>query len=512
MPDDEVSGLEFGVTDKPTLETLRHDADQLRDIVPAEDVVGHAAFAPTKVDFGEAARLTPELGEGLRIGGGWDKLDAGLGKLGELAANARVERLLTQARQKIEQGKHHTAIVLIDQVLEIDATAAVAVGLKAVCTCAIGEFERALDLLDQARGLAADAETGLLVSTMRADCEEEITAAVRDEVEGMLDDGDLADAVACLDRYLRRLPDSLPLRYLHVGALVMSDRVDDAWASVEIALRTATGENAEIFRAFRARIQLLVHVPQIEAARERLRAGDPKGAVRHLEQCPADVRRQSADIGLLWDYAHERLAARSLLAFVGRKRMNQAGATPLGPEALESLLMWLFAEELEAGHAAIDANRHQEACDLYAAAERVDDRCCAVAYWYAIALLLLCRSAGTSLAECEDLLLKASVRAEVAAEEPARRETAEQIAEVVARDLAHVRLLSRINDLIDRFNAEARQLSRRGVRDYHELKRIRSRFEDIRAQATSLHRQCHGKPEEARQLEELIGVLRRVLA
>jgi tetratricopeptide (TPR) repeat protein len=219
---------------------------------------------------------------------------------GELASNARVERLLTEARQKIEQGKHHIAISLIDQVLEIDATAAVAVGLKAVCTCAIGEFERALDLLDEARALATDAETGLLVSTMRADCEETITIAVRGEVEDLLDDGALAAAVATLDRYLRRLPDSLPLRYLHVGSLVMSDRVADAWTSLDIALRTATGQNAEIFRDIRARVQLLLYEPQIDAARERLRAGDPKGAVRHLEQCPVDVRRQSSDVRLLW--------------------------------------------------------------------------------------------------------------------------------------------------------------------------------------------------------------------
>jgi tetratricopeptide (TPR) repeat protein len=512
VPDDEVSGLEFGATDKPTLETLRHDADQLRDIVPAEDVTGHAAFAPTKVDLGEAARLTPELGEGLRIGDGWGKLDAGLGKLGELASNARVERLLTQARQKIVQGKHHIAISLIDQVLEIDATAAVAVGLKAVCTCAIGEFERALDLLDEARALATDAETGLLVSTMRADCEERITIVVRGEVEDMLDDGALAAAVATLDRYLRRLPDSLPLRYLHVGALVMSDRVADAWASLDIALRTATGQNAEIFLDIRARVQMLLYEPQIDAARERLRAGDPKGAVRHLEQCPVDVRRQSSDVRLLWDYAHERLAARSLLAFVGRKRMNQAGATPVEPGALESLLMWLFAEELEAGHAAIEENRFGEACQLYAAAEQVDDRCRTVAYWHAIALLLLCRSPETSLAECNDLLIRASVRAEMAAEDPERREIAENIAAVIARDLAQVRLLTGIGNLIRRFNTEAANLSRRGVRNYHELHQIRSRFEDIRVQATSLHRRCDRGSEEALQLEKLIEAVRNVLA
>jgi hypothetical protein len=159
------------------------------------------------------------------------------------------------------------------------------------------------------------------------------------------------------------------------------------------------------------------------------------------------------------DYAHERLAARSLLAFVGRKRMNQVGATPVEPDALESLSMWLFAEELEAGHATIEDNRFEEACELYAAAEQVDDRCHAVAHWYAIALLLLCRNPETSLAECHDLLIRASVRAEVAAEDPERCEVAENIAAVIARDLAQVRLLTGITDLIRRFNTEAANLS-----------------------------------------------------
>ncbi|ONI77966.1 hypothetical protein ALI144C_31705 [Actinosynnema sp. ALI-1.44] len=511
MPDDEIRGLEFGTVDKPTLETLRHDAGKLRDIVSSDDVTGPAAFAAAKVDLGEAARLTPELGEGLRIGGDGDKLGAGLGKLGELTANARVERLLNQAREKVAQGKHHTAISLIDQVLAIDATAAVAVGLKAVCVCAIGEFERALDLLDTARELATDAETALAVSTTRVECEQTITDAVCGKAQSLIDDDALADALTLLDRYLHRLPDSLPMRYFHAGALVMSGRFTDARASLDIALRTATGENAEIFRSMRARIQLLLYGPQIDKARERLRVGDPKGAIRYLEQCPAEVR-EFEDVELLWNYAHERHADRALLRFVGRKRMNQAGAARLEPEALESLLIWLFTEELEAGRAALDENQYRQACAQYAAAERIDDRCYAVAYWYAIAGLLLCRSPETPLAECETLLVEAGARAKKAAQEPERHKSAEEVAAIIERDLADVRLVIQVSHLIRRFNTEVTSLSRRGVRDHYELRQIRRRFEGIRSQATVLHRRCKQGTHTAQQLEELVQAINNVLA
>ncbi|CRK59401.1 hypothetical protein [Alloactinosynnema sp. L-07] len=514
---DEPGGLAFGPPeDGPSLETLRHDARKLTDITPV-DITGHTAFAPTekKVDIAAAARLRPEV-TGLRVGADLDRLDAGLDTLNELAANARIERLLKQARVKVDEQKFHMAITLIDQALAIDANFPPALALLAICRCSLSEYEPGLDALARATANATDPEMNLRISDLRAECEQIVIDGVTTRLDELMAADEPAAALRLVESVLRGLPTDPVLRYCHAGVLLTLGRAADARDVVTAALASATGPAEEAFGELLDQILGELHGPQIDQARRCLRDRDPKGAIRQLELCHPKMRGHG-DGRLLWAYANERYAARAMLGFVGRKRMLKAETQPLPQVSLQSVLLWLLHEELIGGRTAIDDGDYAEAAALLTAANHIDPRCSAVAYLRTVALILLSRklfSTGdaTVLPTVERHLVDAEESRAVAMRDPEYATEAAEFTDVIAEDLTQVQLIISVVAVIDSFDSAIEDLKRRPPRDHYQVNRYRDRFLTIQLQAGKVRRMCPEDSSEADAMSQIISAVGRIVA
>ena len=490
--------------DPHDLNTLRQQAKPLQ-VDMSVDIGKLSAFAPQdKLDISAiTGKLAPESG-GLQVSADLGKLDEGLRKLREQEANARLRRLLEQAQQKMDQDKFHTAITLLDQALEIDRTSALAWLLKGQCHYALGEFDRALELLAKAQEHTQDREMVMLVLRVRAACEHEITRAIESELVELFDANELEQAGELVERELRRHPNNPALRYYQCALLFMMNRLDEARAAMDAALAVMDEVNVEVFQRLHRRILLAIYVPQREAARKCLRRRNPKGAIRQLENCP-DALRGDEQFEALWSYAQERYADSARLSFVGRARTRRADAEPLDEPVLQSILLWLLSEELGAGVGAVDKDDFIGACAHFVAAEKIDSRSSVVAFLHALAEFRVVEQSFASKSppnfdDADRRLRFAAQLAVNASHDPVVREQSKALAETISANQRELKRIRKVTECLSSFSNLMSHYERHPIRNRYELAAAKNSLRSIRNNVEATRRD---HPEGSREREVL---------
>src|SRR5215470_8130725 len=343
------------------LETLRRQAQRLEDT--SVDINKRSAFPPPEqLDIGDiTGAIKPNAGPGLQVSTNLGKLEDGLRKLREQEANAKLRRLLDQAQQRIQQTQFQIAISLLDQALEIDESCAPAWLYKGQCYYTLGEFDRALELLDQALRHTPHSETRMLALRLRSACEREMSKAVEAGVVVMLRDGDLAGAARLAERAVRKQPGDTLLQYYYCVILLMMNQWAEAKVAIKAALDTAGSANVDAFQRLLQQILVAECRPQLEQVRTYLREAKPNAAIKVLESCPQELRGDDQFEALL-SFAYDRIGqhprvAQGLRTRMAQKRMREANVEVLAPELLQSLLCWLLHDELQDGVDAMSDDR-----------------------------------------------------------------------------------------------------------------------------------------------------------
>lgn len=476
------------------------------------DIGDRAAFATPKVDLGAIrGRLQPP-GADLQIGTDVDRLGDDLAKLREHQADLKLRALLDKADRALRAGRVKDAWAHVQAALEIAPTDVPALLLGARCQHAAGSLETALGLLATAREHARDAGEVTLVLRLRDICEfallDEICAHV-----GELLERNAPLAVAYVERKVALHPEFLGLRYIHGAVLFRAGRLVEARDMVESMLAGGETGGIDAFTELHQAILFELCAPQVELARQSLRAGRLKEAIGQLTAC-GDALRAIPRYEWVWSYTHDRYAKSAMLPFVGWRRARQADAKPLDATRLQEVLSWLLSEELGAALTAFRTSDFDDVGACCVRAEAIDPRCGTVAYLHAMAETRAANAALrqvdlSTLAVAERRFAYAALLAEGIAADPELADTGAKLAARIAADREEVARLIRLVSCLTRFSDLNKRYAQRRSITREELYRIKGQLRSIRASAVAC-KQEHGSDSPVqRTLDGLIGAIDR---
>ncbi|MET1073046.1 MAG: tetratricopeptide repeat protein [Umezawaea sp.] len=485
-------------------ESLLRDSRELQPDLTAGSAAGRM-FAPVGTvkphDFGSMT-----TGVGLKTSVDLGSLDDGLRDLAARHTDVKVARLLDQARRKVEQGKFQSALTVIDQALSITPVNAEAWLLQARGHFGLGRHERALASLTAAREHTEDPATMALVARVRTACEDAVVEQLQEEVGRLLHDDATAEALEVVDRAALVLPDHPAPRYFKAVVLLLLDRPADALEAVEAAVGGLPDDEAvpDAFTDLRQRILAALHQPQLEEIRRCLRARDPKGALRALEECPEELR-QDGQFAVLWSYARERYADGVKLPWTRRKRRRESTSSVLNPLRRQEILLWLLGPELDAGRTALLKERFTEAIRVFQAAALIDNRCGTVRYLHAIAEFREAVDSDHRGSDDSDLrsinarLSAASALLDGLESDPLIGGEAAEAAEVVERNHAVVRRVLLVTSCVDDMRMILDRYSRGPIRTRPELDTAIAHLERIKSKAREISQRTQDLTENDKE-------------
>jgi len=472
-------------------ESLLRDSRELQPDLTAGSAAGRM-FAPVGTvkphDFGSMT-----TGVGLKTSVDLGSLDDGLRDLAARHTDVKVARLLDQARQKVEQGRFQSALTMVDQALSINPVNAEAWLLQARGHFGLGRHECALASLTSAREHTEDPATMALVARVRAACEDAVVEQFQEQVGRLLPDGANAEALEVVDRAAQVLPNHPAPRYFKAVLLLLLDRPADALDVVEAAVDSLPDDESvpEGFTDLRQRILATLHQPQLEEIWRCLRARDPKGALRALEECPEELR-QDGQFAVLWSYVWERYVDGAKLWLTRRKRRRESTASVLNPLGRQEILLWLLEPELEAGRTALRKEHFTEAIRVFQAAGLIDNRCGTVRYLHAIAEFREAvdserrGSVSSDLRSVNARLSAASALLDGLESDPLIGEEAAEAAKAVERNHAVVRRVLLVTGCVDDLHTIMDRYSRGPIRTRPELDTAIAHLERIKSKARGI--------------------------
>ena len=301
--------------------------------------------------------------------------------------------------------------------------------------------------------------------------------------------GDVAGAVAHLTQAVRFAPTVTPAWLLKGRCHCMLGEEDDALDALGVLADLTTAADGPDVRARdelrRAALQTF-HSGALQDARLQLRRRAAAAAVRTLRSVP-EVLRGDQQFAGIWIYTHERLQ---------RWRVWRRGAPPPQPDAaLQSVLEWLLAEELEAVSAVVDqvdppagGTRLLAAEKIVLTAEKIDERCAEMALLHSEIELRLARwSCATASPPGFDgvdgRLARAARWAAGAAEHSASIPATEALAERIIAMHGHLSRTRRLFACRTTLNSLILRYHDGPIRDEGELAHAKKLFAAVHAEA-----------------------------
>jgi len=462
--------------------------------------------------LGAAESVKPQTEDGLKIDTDLNKLDEGIRRIQAQQANQKVRQLLGQAQAEMERKNYKQAIKLLDQALAIEPHSGELHFMKGYAWMSMGEFEKALESLYEARNYAGG-ETLLFVMVLQAICMRGITESIAKKVNELVQKGQLPEALRLVDNALMQQPRNPALMYHRGGILMLMERLREAEGYVSNAIRMVGAQNAGMLTELLDTIHFRQHEGELEAARQALRRGAPSDAVRVLER----FRSELEGIGkydAVFEYACERAGGKGLMS-VFRKR-----GKPLTEQNRQQTLQWLLREELGAAVMLIGNNQFAQARKFLLQAYRLDQRCSLVNFLAALSTLRAFDAALEAKQQVDfqqelQNLSDASTLAGLAMSDPQMRQPAFDLRKTLDRYVEQMREVERqasrakqeakpINDLLNDFNNTMEGIQKHGIGSQRDIDNYEKKFKSMRDTAEKLRR-----GRSADQGGELLGKLIR---
>jgi tetratricopeptide (TPR) repeat protein len=475
--------------------------------------------APSVEIRGVAERIKPHGMGDLRIEADLGKLDEGLEKIKRQQIDEKIRALVEEAERLIVQKKYRPAIRPLDLALEIDPSSTQALFLKGYSLFSLEAYNDALDVLDEARRFARDAETTVTILMLQAACIQAATELVEGRIAELIEKGRYREALDLLDDELRHQPSNIAFLYHRCVVLVLMGKVGEARRAAIDARGVVGGENAELFDELLAQITFSENAKYIEAARMALRRGDANEAVGQLDRCRVLAGNEQYDA--VRSYAEDRLPRGFLSSIFSRSK-----SASLAEPTLQKLLMWLLAEEVDDGVISLNEGRFKQAYSSFEKAAKIDDRCKIVCFLQGVAIYnefedSLKRQelpdlglAIRSLEKASSLLRRAGSYQVVAYQSlsflKAVDDSISQLNEIAA-ERARIETEDRpINELIGEFNSLMDSLERAPAGSMREIESAEKKFRAIREKAEKIRKR--GVRKEAQNiLDQIIAAADRNL-
>lgn len=462
--------------------------------------------------LGAAESIRPQTEDGLKIDTDLNKLDEGIRRIQAQQTNQKVRELLRQAQIEMERKNYKQAVKLLDQGLAIEPHSGELYFMKGYALMDMGEFEKALGALEEAR-IYAVGEALIFTMILQAVCMRGITEQIAKKVNELVQKGQLPEALHLVDSALLHQPRNPALMYHRGGILMLMERLREAEMYVSSAIPAVGAQNAGMLIELLDTIHFRQHEGDLEAARQALRRGAASDAVRVLER----FRSELDGIGkydAVFEYACERAGGKGLMS-VFRKR-----GKPLTEQNRQQTLQWLLREELGAAVMLIGNNQFAQARKFLLQAYKLDQHCSLVNFLVALSTL---RAFDAALQAKQPIdfhqelqnLSDASTIAGLAMTDPQMRQPAfdlrktldgyiKQMREVESQAARSRQEAKPINDLLNDFNNMMEGIQKHGIGSQRDIDNYEKKFKSMRDTAERLRR-----GRSADQGGELLGKLIR---
>jgi tetratricopeptide (TPR) repeat protein len=470
------------------------------------------AFGAQKIDIKSVADQIQSPGTGLQTNLDIGSLGESVKKIKMRQKSDRLQALLDKAQQLMENREYRKALTPIDKALGIEPGVPPILVVKAYALLGLEDYPAAVKVLREARQNAPDSETQILTIFMEAACARAITKKIEAQLGEHLKAKKFSEALAYVESQIRAYPENPVLPYQRSRLLMLLNRYGEAKAVAQETMRRVPTMRAVCEEAL-AEIAVAENIKYLDAARRSLRRNDPVGAMEHLNQCRA-VLGGTEQFEAIRSYADSTLP-RGFFSSVFRKDRP----AQLDEDTLQRVLMWLLAEELEAGTKALADGKYTTAIQLFEDSYRIDARCHVIDYLHAVAIVkelerLLAAKQQVDAEEWTQKMKAADVSLASASQDERMADQCRSLAAVVKqyKDLlgqaARVQSEIRpINKLYDEFNSFMNGLT---IKSTSDLAHAEKKLKDMRGRTHA----CLGRTRDAngrKHLQELATVIDRHL-
>jgi tetratricopeptide (TPR) repeat protein len=454
-----------------------------------------------------ADAFIPENPEGIKVDLDLGKVEEGVRKIKAKQKTEQIRRWVEEAQTLIKQHKFLDALKLIEMAIHGDPESVQIRLLKAYCLFGLDDYDGTLAVLREARPLAADGESILMMLILEGACGRALTQAIEAKLAKLLQENHIDQALALIEREIKKQPRNLALIFHRANLLVLLDRVDDAERVVTEVLPHLEGENLQQFATLLANIKMRASHRYIDAARAALRGNDPNRALAELARC-SDVMSGQQHYEAIRSYANSLVPHGMFGGMFQKDKPKQ-----LTEATLQGVLGWLLDNELSTGVEAMKNEKYDQAISIFDRAERIDPRCRAICFLGAVAIFKQFEQAvGNKQVPDLDVTLnsfhKAAALLVSCAHDPAVGEQSRKFAEVVRsyqgqleaaikqRALQSTEVIP-INNLIEEFKSLMEGLKNHPVSSPNELDSVESQLKNIRGSAERLRKRVSTEAREA---------------
>src|SRR5215213_219122 len=278
-------------------------------------------------DFSGAAPVEPGPAEVAKEPEGFTVEDVEVGALDDALrrirwqqTNQQVRELTDEARRLLKEGDFTDALDLLQEARGIAPTDGSILYLIGLCHFLLGDFQTGYDELGTAAEHIADAETLAAAASLRASCLRAIVNEIVTRLAELKKRGRVEEALALVEMSLRRYPSSATLLYQRCELLLRLGRAEQAKQAAREAVERGGEENAPLFRRMFEQATLLEYRPLLEPARQALREGDAPTATKLLKAAQPTLKGKQF-YEAVYIYAREKDGPPSgLLSIFSRSR------------------------------------------------------------------------------------------------------------------------------------------------------------------------------------------------
>lgn len=471
------------------------------------------AFGAQKIDLTSMADQIHSSATGLQTNLDIGSLGESVRKIKANEKSDRVRALLEEAQQLLEKREYRKAVTPIDKALGIEPGSPRVLVMKAYVFIGLEDFAGAIDALRKARTGALDSETRVLTIFMESMCARAITRKIEEQLGLHLKEKKFSQALAYIESQIRAYPENPVLPYHRSRLLMLVNRYAEAKAAALETMNRVPTMRA-VCEQVLEEIAVAENVKCLDAARGSLRRGDSVGAMDSLNQCRAALGG-TEHFEAIRSYT-DPLLPRGLFSSVFRKDRS----APLDESTLQRVLMWLLAEELDAGTKALSDGKYSAAMQQFEKSYQIDARCNVISYLHALAIVkelerLLAAKQQPDPEEWAKKTRKAAVYLAAAAQDPLIAQQTKPLAAVVqqysslfARAAQAQETTRPINELYAEFNSFTKELS---IKSPSDLERAEAKLKDMRGRTQSCLRNTRDATGR-KHLEELLAAIDKHLA
>lgn len=487
------------------------------------DISQLEGFTGPPIDVkGVADKVKPAGVGDLRIEADLGKLDEGIQKIQRQQIDQKIRKWIEEAQKLIAKRQFRPAIKVLDEALAADSASALALFLKAHCLYGLGDYDAALAISDAAQQYVRNPEMLILILVLQAACVRAITAAFEAKLGRLIEKKRFVEALALVEAELRRQPANVALVYHRCGVLYLMGRVRDAKQSALTAMQSVGPENAGLFQGLVNHITVEENQRYLEAARQALRRSDPAQALKQLQPCRAALAGY-----VQYEAVRAYIEEKSPRTFLSAVFSSREKISPLTEPLREKLLIWLLAEELNTGVAAMNAEKFDQAAAAFAAASKIDDRCKMICFLHGLSIfkgfeLALQRQDKpldlnrtiASLEVSADLFMRASTEPAVAQQSRNLQQAVlayqTQLKEVAREHARREEEARPVNELIKDFNSLMDSLQNDPIGSVADLESAERNFRNLRQRCDKL-RKNRTKEQGREVLDQIFSAIDRNL-